>query len=172
MYELTSYTKPYQNHIKPYQTILNHTISKRLYLQLSITAISIHNATLLSCHFRKIATVSHFWLVYLSCTLTLKVTFPILKMDSCSSRAKLSLCSWYQRLRTSSLSSAFITSAMRLVCLELHGASSLQITLPLSVMWVTIMSRNDKLKLKVWWLLMTFDDFWQLLMTFDDFWWL
>ena len=32
-------------------------------LQLSITAILIHNATLLSCHFRKIATVSHFRLV-------------------------------------------------------------------------------------------------------------
>ena len=41
---------------KPYQI-------SSLYLQLSITAISIHNATLLSCHFRKIATVSHFRLV-------------------------------------------------------------------------------------------------------------
>ena len=31
----------------------------------SITAISIHNAKLPSCHFWKIATVSHFWLVFL-----------------------------------------------------------------------------------------------------------
>ena len=39
-----------------------------LYLKLSITAISIHNATQLSCQFWKIATVSHFWLVFeLSC---------------------------------------------------------------------------------------------------------
>ena len=44
------------NHTKPY-----HISS--LYLHLSITAISIHNATQLSCHFRKIATVSHFRLV-------------------------------------------------------------------------------------------------------------
>ena len=64
MYELTSHltthphTKLYQqNHAKPY-----HISS--LYLQLNITAISIHNATLLSCHFRKIATVSHFRLVF------------------------------------------------------------------------------------------------------------
>ena len=60
-----SQTKPNhtkQNHTKPYQTKQNHT---SLYLQLSITAISIHNATLLSCHFRKIATVSHFRLVSL-----------------------------------------------------------------------------------------------------------
>ena len=60
----TNKTKPKQT--KPYQTILIHTkpyhISS-LYLQLSITAISIHNATLLACHFRKIATVSHFRLV-------------------------------------------------------------------------------------------------------------
>ena len=43
----------------------NHTIPNLcLYLQLSITAISIHNATLLSCHFQKIATVSHFRLVW------------------------------------------------------------------------------------------------------------
>ena len=50
-YELTSLqTKPY--HISS------------LYLQLSITAILIHNATLLSCHFQKIATVSHFRLVW------------------------------------------------------------------------------------------------------------
>ena len=34
-----------------------------LNLQLSIIAISIHNAILLSCNFRKIATVSHFRLV-------------------------------------------------------------------------------------------------------------
>ena len=45
-----------QFHTKPYYI-------SSLYLQLSITAISIHNATLLSCHFRKIATVSHFRLV-------------------------------------------------------------------------------------------------------------
>ena len=60
-------TKPYQ--AKPYQTILLIHTKKyhvsSLYLQLSITAISILNATLLSCHFRKIATASHFWLVYL-----------------------------------------------------------------------------------------------------------
>ena len=43
------------------KTIPNHISS--IYLQLIITAISIHNATLLSCHFRKIATVSHFRLV-------------------------------------------------------------------------------------------------------------
>ena len=50
----TNKTNP--NHTKPY-----HISS--LYLQLRITAISIHNATLLSCYFRKIATVSHFRLV-------------------------------------------------------------------------------------------------------------
>ena len=49
------HTKP--NHTKPY-----HITS--LYLQSSITAISIHNATLLSCHFQKIVTVSHFRLVF------------------------------------------------------------------------------------------------------------
>ena len=42
--------KTIPNHTNPYQTI---------------TAISIHNAILLSCHFRKITTVSHFWLVLL-----------------------------------------------------------------------------------------------------------
>ena len=74
MYELTSppipnytnKTKPYQT--RPYQTILIHTKpyhKSSLYLQLSITAISIHNATQLSSHFRKIATVSHFRLVFL-----------------------------------------------------------------------------------------------------------
>ena len=41
-----------------------HPPVSSLYLQLSITAISFHNATLLSCHFRKIATVSHFRLVW------------------------------------------------------------------------------------------------------------
>ena len=46
-----------QNHTKPYQI-------SSLYLQWSITAISIHNATQLSCHFQKIATVSHFRLVF------------------------------------------------------------------------------------------------------------
>ena len=62
MYEITSHLTPphtklyQQNHTKPY-----HISS--LYLQLSITAILIHNATLLSCHFWKIATVSHFRLV-------------------------------------------------------------------------------------------------------------
>ena len=48
-------TNKQQNHNKPYKTIP--------YLHLSITAISIHNATLLPCHFQKIATVSHFRLV-------------------------------------------------------------------------------------------------------------
>ena len=63
------HTKLYwQNQTKPYQTILIHTKPHHiasLYLQSSITAISIPNATLLSCHFRKIATVSHFRLVEL-----------------------------------------------------------------------------------------------------------
>ena len=49
------------------KTIPNHISS--LYLQLSITAILIHNATLLSCHFRKIATVSHFRLVLMESSL-------------------------------------------------------------------------------------------------------
>ena len=56
-----------QNHTKPYHI-------SNLYLHLSITAISIHNATQLSCHFRKIATVSHFRLVWL----LLNYLFPIL----------------------------------------------------------------------------------------------
>ena len=60
------HTIPYQS--KPYQTILNCTkpynISS-LYLHLRSTAISIHNATLLSCHFQRIATVSHFQLVFI-----------------------------------------------------------------------------------------------------------
>ena len=64
---IPNYTnKTIPNHAKPYQTIPNNTkpyhISS-LYLQLSITAILIHNATLLSFHFRKIGTVSHFRLV-------------------------------------------------------------------------------------------------------------
>ena len=46
-----SYTKPYHN--------------SSLYLQLIIITILIHKATLLSRHFWKIATVSHFRLVYL-----------------------------------------------------------------------------------------------------------
>ena len=54
---IPNYTnKSIPNYTKPY-----HISS--LYLQLSISAISIHNATLLSCHLRKIATVSHFQLV-------------------------------------------------------------------------------------------------------------
>ena len=58
------HTKLYQqNHTKP-----DHISS--LYLQLSVTVISIHNATLLSCHFWKIATVSHFRLV---CATTRKI---------------------------------------------------------------------------------------------------
>ena len=53
----------------PYQTIPTKLYQAIQYLQLSITAISIHNATLLSCHFRKIATVSHFRLVFLKASL-------------------------------------------------------------------------------------------------------
>ena len=45
------------------QTKPNYT-NHSLYIQLSITAISTQNAT--QCHFRKIATVSHFRLVLLS----------------------------------------------------------------------------------------------------------
>ena len=59
MYELTSHP----NHTKPYQT--------KPYLQLSITTMLIHNATLLSCYFRKIATVSHFRLVLLKASLSM-----------------------------------------------------------------------------------------------------
>ena len=70
MYELTSHLTPphtklnQQFHTKPYYI-------SSLYLQLSITAILIHDATLLSCHFRKIATVSHFRLVYLLTTVAM-----------------------------------------------------------------------------------------------------
>ena len=56
----------------------NHTIPNlRLYLQVSITAISIHNATLLSCHFRKIATVSHFRLFCIDLCLFILLTIII-----------------------------------------------------------------------------------------------
>ena len=61
MYELTSHLPP----PPPYQTIPTKPYQTNQYLQFSVTAISIHNATLLSCHSQKIATVSHFRLVFL-----------------------------------------------------------------------------------------------------------
>ena len=49
-----------------YELINIKTINKyeEVVEESSITAISIHNATLLSCHFWKIATVSHCWIVF------------------------------------------------------------------------------------------------------------
>ena len=72
VYELTSHPTP---HTKLYQQ--NHTKSfnfSSLNLQVSVTAISIHNANLLSSHFWKIATVSHFRLVSL-CSLFISFSF-------------------------------------------------------------------------------------------------
>ena len=53
---------PYPSMIVHEKKTIPNQISS-LYLQLSITAISLNNAKLLSCHFWNIATVSHFRLV-------------------------------------------------------------------------------------------------------------
>ena len=58
---IVQYSPPHHTKYQTIPTKPYHIASP--YLQLSITTISIHNATLLSCHFRKIATVSHFRLV-------------------------------------------------------------------------------------------------------------
>ena len=72
-------TKLFQpNHTKPFQIIPIHTNpcqtipNLQSLSPLSNTAISIHNATLLSYHFQKIATVSHFRLVWIHSSLKLR----------------------------------------------------------------------------------------------------
>ena len=73
-------------------------------VSISITAISIHNATLLSCHFRKIATVSH-------CRLVLKHKFPW-------------FCLTYQTCQNSSLIGSFMTHSLIVHCSGAHSGSA------------------------------------------------
>ena len=141
-----------QNHTKQYQTIPNHTISP-----VSIYAILIHNATLLSCYFRKIATVSHFRLVcpgnamsvVLQCTIVYyTVQWQVLSMCSPSKNILwwcLSMTTSYSTLVTS-CSVYFSISSAKLALLKAFDIANVAF----SEQCIEIVHKKIKISLMSW----------------------